>query len=294
MFYSAKSKTKENLVKTYLILLLTALLLAPINFSFGADSASASASKAEKELGALIQKIQTKLQAGKKTEADLAPELKEFDTLLAQYKGEQSDEVAQILFMKAILYVQIFDDSDKATVLLKQLQKDFPKTKQGKQVDEILANFERQKEAEKIRRALVVGSKFPDFNEKDVNGKPISVANHKGKVVLVDFWATWCGPCVRELPTVLEAYRKHHANGFEIVGISLDQSMEKLKDFTKEQGMTWQQFFDGKVWQNKLAQQYGVNSIPATYLLDKDGVIIGKDLRGPELDKALVEALAKK
>jgi peroxiredoxin len=220
--------------------------------------------------------------------------MKEFDSLLAQHKGETTEDVAQILFMKALLYVQIFDDTEKGTVILKQLQKDFPDTKQGKQVDTLLASFERQKEADKVRRSLVVGSKFPDFNEKDVSGKPLSIANYKGKVVLVDFWATWCGPCVRELPNVLAAYKKYHPKGFEIMGISLDQSVEKLKDFTKEQGMTWQQFFDGKVWQNKLAQTYGVMSIPATYLLDKEGIIIGKDLRGEELEKAVAEALAKR
>ncbi len=268
--------------------------------SFSADSPAtprppgAPATGVEKELQAIIEKIQTKLREGKKTEADLASELKEFDALIDKHKGEQTDEVAQILFMKALLYVQIFDDTDKGAVVLKQLQKDFPNTRQAKQVDTMLASFEQQKEAEKIRRSLVVGSKFPDFSEKDVNGKPISIGNYKGKVVLVDFWATWCGPCIRELPNVLDTYRKHHGKGFEIVGISLDESQEKLNAFTKEQGMTWQQFFDGKVWQNKLAQKYGVNSIPATYLLDKEGKIIGKDMRGEELESAVAAALAKK
>jgi thioredoxin-related protein len=96
------------------------------------------------------------------------------------------------------------------------------------------------------------------------------------------------------LPNVLATYGKHHKNGFEIVGISLDKDQSKLADFTTEKKMSWQQFFDGKVWENKLAVKYGVNSIPATYLLDGTGSIIGKDLRGEDLEKAVAAALAKK
>jgi hypothetical protein len=96
------------------------------------------------------------------------------------------------------------------------------------------------------------------------------------------------------LPNVLSAYEKHHKNGFEIVGISLDKDLEKLKSFTSEKKMPWQQYFDGLVWENKLAGKYGVVGIPATYLLDGSGTIIGKDLRGPDLEQAVAAALAKK
>ena len=292
-------------MKTCLVRIsLAALFCVAAVFGFAADSATPSTaprttapkaqSAAQKELNALITKIQTKLREGKKTEADLADELKEFDALLAQHKGEKTDDVAQILFMKAMLYVQIFDDTAKGTALMKQIKTDFPDTKQAKQVDTTLANMEKQEAAKKSQRGLAVGTKFPDFSEKDINGKSMSIANYKGKVVLVDFWATWCGPCVKELPNVLEAYSKHHPKGFEIVGISLDQSEQKLRDFIKEKNMTWQQYFDGKGWQNKLAGVYGVNSIPATYLLDGEGKIIGKDLRGEDLEKAVAKALAKK
>ena len=113
-------------------------------------------------------------------------------------------------------------------------------------------------------------------------------------MVLVDFWATWCGPCVDELPNVLAAYKKYHGQGFEIVGISLDEDQAKLTSFLKEQGMTWAQFFDGKGWENKLAVKYGVESIPATFLLDGEGTIIAKNLRGPALDAELARRLAQK
>jgi thiol-disulfide isomerase/thioredoxin len=254
---------------------------------------AAGTSTAADDLKALVTKIKAKLQEGKKTEADLAPELKEFDTVLASHKDEKTDEVAQILFMKAQLYIEVFDNTEKGTELVKQLKTDFPDTQLGKSADEILDSIKKQEESKKVQRALVKGSAFPDFDEKDVAGKPLSVAKYKGKVVLVDFWATWCGPCVHELPNVIKAYEKNHSKGFEIIGVSLDQDKEKLTSFTKDKNMAWQQYFDGKGWGNKLAVKYGVQSIPATYLLDSEGKIIGKDLRGEALADAVEKALAK-
>jgi thiol-disulfide isomerase/thioredoxin len=109
----------------------------------------------------------------------------------------------------------------------------------------------------------------------------------------VDFWATWCGPCRTELPNVIATYKKYHDQGFEIIGVSLDQDQAKLTGFTKSMNMTWPQFFDGQGWQNKLAVKYGIESIPATYLLDGNGKIIGRDLRGDELTQAVAKALGK-
>jgi peroxiredoxin len=246
------------------------------------------------ELKALVAKVNAKAQRDTRTEADFADELKQFDALLAEHKDEKTDDVAQIALMKAVLYSQLLDNPEKAAELIQQLKKDFPDTQQGKHADEMLDNLKQQVEAKKIKSTLVKGAQFPDFEEKDLAGKPLSVANYKGKVVLVDFWATWCAPCVGELPNVIKAYEKHHSDGFEIIGISLDQDEKKLKNFTKEKNMTWQQYFDGKGWGNKLAGKYGVQSIPATYLLDREGKIIGKDLRGPALDEAVTTALAKK
>ena len=107
------------------------------------------------------------------------------------------------------------------------------------------------------------------------------MANFKGKVVMVDFWATWCGPCVGEVPNVVAAYKKYHDKGFEIIGVSLDRDgdLDKMKSFTKDKEMPWPQYFDGGFWTNKLAVKYGINSIPATFLLDGSGIIIAKNAR---------------
>ena len=226
--------------------------------------------------------------------ADLAPELKEFDALLAKHKGEKTDEVAQIQLMEAVLYLQVLDNIDKGVQLIEQMKTDFPDSKLAQEADQILESIKKQEEAKKIQAMLAEGSKFPDFSEKDAAGKPLSIANYKGKVVLLDFWATWCPPCRAELPNVIKTYDAYHNKGFEIIGISLDKDSAKLASFTKEQNMTWGQYFDGLMWQNKLASKYGITSIPATFLLDGQGTIIGKDLRGEDLDKAVAKALATK
>jgi peroxiredoxin len=246
------------------------------------------------ELTNLIARVNAKLEDGKRTEADLAPELKEFDSLLAKHKGEKTEEVAQILFMEAMLYLQVLENTDKGAELIKQLQRDYPKTKPAQNADQILASIEKQAEAKKVQDSLAEGKPFPDFSVTDTAGKPLSIANFKGKVVLLDFWATWCGPCVHELPNVIKTYDTYHAKGFEVIGISLDKDRQKLASFTKEKKMLWPQYFDGLMWENKLAVKYGVNSIPATYLLDGKGMIIGKDLRGEALDRAVAKALAAK
>jgi peroxiredoxin len=267
--------------KFTLILGIAALLLSGQR-AFTAD--------AKTELVTLVTKIKTDIAAGKTTEADLSEDIKQFDVLLAEHKGEKTDDVARILYMKATLYRQVFHDEAKADELMAQLKTDFNGTDFVAAIEKMEASAAA---AKKMQDALAVGTQFPDFNEKDVDGKPLSVANYKGKVVMVDFWATWCGPCVGELPNVIATYQKHHAQGFEIIGVSLDQDQDKLTAFIKEKNMTWQQFFDGQGWGNKLAVKYGIQSIPADFLLDGDGKIIGKDLRGEELEAAVAKALGK-
>ena len=286
------------------IAVITAILCAGIapcfvSVSRAADTEQAApatekaGSDVKTELSAVVTKVKAKIGEGKKSEADFADELKQFDAILDEHKAEKTDAVSQVLFMKIQLYTEIFNNDTKALELLKQLKSDFPDTKLGMNADRISASIVAQGESKKIQRSLVSGAAFPDFDEKDLDGKPLSVANYKGKVVLVDFWATWCGPCVGEMPNVIKAYGKYHDKGFEIIGVSLDESKGSLTDFIKKNNMPWPQYFDGKGWQNKLGAKYGINSIPMNYLVGKDGKIIDKELRGDALDEAVGKALAQ-
>lgn len=245
------------------------------------------------DLRNLVTAISAKLQAGQRTEAELAENLQGFDALLVKYADQKTDEVAEILVMKAMLYLQVFQNFEQGLVLLKQLKAEFPATNIGQKADEIITQLEQQIETNKVSAQLAPGAVFPDFSEKDLAGQPLSISAHQGKVVLVDFWATWCGPCVAELPNVLAAYEKYHAKGFEIVGISLDEDRAALDAFLAEHKMTWPQYFDGLGWKNKVSRAYGVSAIPATYLLDKEGKIVAKGLRGPALETELARLLGE-
>jgi thiol-disulfide isomerase/thioredoxin len=127
----------------------------------------------------------------------------------------------------------------------------------------------------------------------DINGNEVDLATMKDKIVLVDFWATWCGPCVAELPHLLEAYEKYHDKGFEVIGISLDDNQDTLAQFVKNNEMPWPQYFDGKVWGNEIAQRYGIGQLPATFLVGKGGKIVASNLRGTALDEAIEKELAR-
>lgn len=279
-------------------LLATLLLLSPLTRALAQESSAPAAPAApaepasgpQAEFEALFQRIQAKLKAGQQSEEELAPELKEFDAILAKYAAQKTDEVAMVAVMKARLYLEVFENPEKGLAILRQTKTDFAGTQIAGKLDGLIAAITKQQADD---AALAVGQTFPAFAEQDLAGQPLSLEQYKGKVVLVDFWATWCGPCVAELPNVLAAYQKYHDRGFEIIGISLDKSRDELTAFIKEHKMAWPQYFDGLGWKNKLAQQYGINSIPATFLVGPDGKIVAKGLRGAALDKKLETLLAK-
>jgi peroxiredoxin len=139
--------------------------------------------------------------------------------------------------------------------------------------------------------ASAIGQKAGEISLPNPDGKTIALSEFKGKYVLIDFWASWCGPCRKEMPSVVAAYAKYKNKGFEIYGVSLDQSKEKWVEAIAKDGITWPQVSDLKFWDSEPAKQYGVQSIPYTVLIDKEGNIIAKNLRGEELDKKLAEVL---
>jgi thiol-disulfide isomerase/thioredoxin len=138
-----------------------------------------------------------------------------------------------------------------------------------------------------------IGVRAADFAAPDLFGNAVSLSDYRGKVVLLDFWATWCGPCVSELPNVKYIYEKYKDAGLAVIGISLDANRNDLEYFVRIADIEWPQIFDGKGWENDLSRLYNIYSIPTTILLDRNGVIRYMNLRGhDELEHAVRDLLA--
>lgn len=138
-----------------------------------------------------------------------------------------------------------------------------------------------------------VGKMPPPLDVPDLDGRAISLSDYRGRLVLVDFWATWCGPCLAELPNVEALYARYHANGLEVIGVSLDSDLNALRAFVKEKNMPWRQACDAMGWKSTIAERWHVQGIPATFLIGRDGTIVALNARGRHLE-SLVEQHLKK
>jgi len=183
-------------------------------------------------------------------------------------------------------------------------------------ISQLAADPEKMAEAEKLYKTLAsslkttqagkdlaqrfvaakstgVGSMAMDFTQNDVNDKPVKLSDFKGKYVLLDFWASWCGPCRGENPNVVKAFNTYKDKNFTVLGVSLDRPGKKADWLAaiEKDGLTWTNVSDLKWWDNAVSKKYGIQSIPANFLIDPTGKIIAKDIRGEELQKKLAEIL---
>ena len=149
-------------------------------------------------------------------------------------------------------------------------------------------SYAEERAAENAKKA-VIGQKFLDFEEADPDGKMHKLSEYvgRGNWVLVDFWASWCGPCKAEMPNVVEAYKKYHPKGFGIVGVSFDREKEPWVKAIKDWGMSWIHLSDLKYWKNAASELYSINAIPDNLLIDPEGTVVARGLRGKDLQEKL-------
>jgi peroxiredoxin len=143
-------------------------------------------------------------------------------------------------------------------------------------------------------KTVAIGQKAPDFTLNDVNGNPVSLYSKVGgntKLLLVDFWAAWCGPCRQENPNVVKVWNEYNSKGFDVFGVSLDQTAEAWKKAIEDDKLTWTHVSDLKYWDCAPAKLYAVSAIPSNFLLDENGIIVGHNVRGPALGEKVKELL---
>lgn len=141
----------------------------------------------------------------------------------------------------------------------------------------------------KARLSTAIGKQAPEFTQNDVNGQPFKLSSLRGKYVLIDFWAAWCGPCRAENPNLLKTYNKYKNDGFTVLGVSLDRNADEWKKAIEKDGLPWNHVSDLKFWKNAVAVQYAVPHVPFNHLVDPKGKIIAISLRGEKLDEKLAQ-----
>jgi peroxiredoxin len=212
----------------------------------------------------------------------------EVSNALTRYIENYADTTKSV--SNALFAVQMLNpasEMDYINAFMGGLERRFPKSKAAK---EYVKAFKEMMDAQNDETpGPKVGSKAPDVTLTSSDGKQVSISSFKGKYVLVDFWASWCGPCRRENPNVVEAYNKFKDKNFTVLGISLDDDRTKWMEAIAKDELTWTHISDLKGWESMAARTYGVQSIPSNFLLDPDGMIIARDLREDELHEKLAE-----
>lgn len=250
----------------------------------------------ENDMFSRLKKEITELNAQTKA---LAADLKSEDKEVVAAAEAKYDELDNAITAKSKAYITANPDKQTAAIAFYNMRYNLNEDEQNEIVANADSAFKAVPGIDKmiahldVLKNVAVGKTFTDFEMPDAKGKMQKLSDYvgKGKVVLIDFWASWCPPCRREMPNLVAAYKQYKNKGFEIVGISLDSKADAWAKGVKDLGITWPQLSDLQGWKNSGAALYGVNSIPHTVLVDKDGTIIAKNLHGEELDAKLKEVL---
>lgn len=277
-----------------------------------AGEESAPPTEAQAALKALVEKVSSKIEAGQRDAQALAPELKEFEALQAKYVDQKTDEVAQIYFMHALLHAQVLNDLDRAKQIFAQVKKDFPNTEAGAAADQAIASFEEQAKT-KTAKAALAGKPAPELNFTWATRDGLTkLSDLKGKVVVIDFWATWCGPCVASFPNVRELTAHYKDLDVVVLGVTslqgrvhglqstpintrgdAQKEFALMKDYIKAKDITWTVAFSE---QEVFNPDYGVTGIPHMVIVAPDGTVRHPDMdpRDPHAEKvAKIDALLK-
>ena len=250
-------------------------------FNTESRAISEKVAKFEKDNGPEMQKAQ--MSNDTVTINKLLKEYKKFQNEMNDYSKkfikENPDAYLSVLLLENFLMRQYLTPEEIKSYF-EGLDKDVKETRSGKKIKTALDSM----------TAIVIGKPAPNFSAPSPEGKTISLKESLGKVTIIDFWASWCGPCRAENPNVVALYNEFHPQGLNIIGVSLDKDAAKWKEAIAKDGLIWPHVSNLKFWEDPIAKQYNVQSIPATFILDEKGNIVAKDLRGEEL-RAKVAAL---